>query len=250
MSKQAGIPAPIHSVLHAVHILEFFTAHPQQALSLTEISRSLNIHKTTVYRTLRTLEGVGWVEQSADSGKYVLGSGPMLLASAARRPARELVEDEMRRLADQFNELVILAGVRGGSGMCIDLVKSKYSLSMMTAVGYEVPFTAGATGKALLAAQSPEFAARLLDTLPRERAAALKAQIASIQRAGFCRSVGEVDAGAMAVAVPLLLGDDRCALSISGPTDRMLALGEEALRGALMSVVRRMDQKQGLAPSP
>lgn len=72
----------VNSVLHAVRILELFAAQGQEYLSLTQISRSLEIHKTTVYRLLRTLQSVGWVQQSESNGQYRLGSGILLAASA------------------------------------------------------------------------------------------------------------------------------------------------------------------------
>ena len=132
---------PVHSVLHAVRVLEFFASHPEEHLSLTDVSRGLQMHKTTVYRILRTLQSVGWVEQSQASGKYRLGSGAMVLAAAAarRHSQRDLIAEEMARLAEDFHELVVLATVQNGSGQCVDLVRSKHSLSVAAAVGYSVP---------------------------------------------------------------------------------------------------------------
>lgn len=245
-SEGSGVQ-PVHSVLHAVRILEFFASCPEEALSLTDISRSLQIHKTTVYRLLRTLQAAGWVEQSAASGKYRLGSGAILLSAAAcaRRTGRELVTEEMSRLAEEFQELVVLAAVQNGSGRCVDLVKSKHSLSVMTAVGYSVPLQAGATGKTLLAAQPRAFRDSFLSTLPPAQAQTLRSQVEEILRQGFCYSENEVDLGAAAVAVPLRLQEEGLALSISGPIDRLRHLGAAPIRDSLQAAVRRLEQKTG-----
>lgn len=67
---------PVHSVLHAVRVLEFFASHPEEHLSLTDVSRGLQMHKTTVYRILRTLQSVGWVEQSQAAENTAWGPAP------------------------------------------------------------------------------------------------------------------------------------------------------------------------------
>lgn len=236
---------PVHSVLHAVRVLEFFASRPEEHLSLTDISRGLQMHKTTVYRILRTLQSVGWVEQSEASGKYRLGSGAMVLAAAAarRHSQRDLIAQEMAQLAETFQELVVLATVQNGSGQCVDLVRSKHSLSVVTAVGYSVPLQAGATGKTLLSAQPDAFVEAFLKGLPAPQAQALGQQVEEIRRKGFCCSESEVDQGVAAVAVPLVLRGGTYALSVSGPIDRLRAIGTDTLRQALSQAVRKLQQK-------
>ena len=101
----------IEGVTHAIRILELFAIKQKQYLTLGEISLSLQIHKTTVYRILRTLQKVGWIKQNENGGHYCLGSGALLVtANAISHYTRQtLFEEEMRNLANQFNELVILA---------------------------------------------------------------------------------------------------------------------------------------------
>lgn len=235
----------VNSVLHAVRILELFAAQGQEYLSLTQISRSLGIHKTTVYRLLRTLQSVGWIQQSESNGQYRLGSGILLAASAVtiRRTGHDLITEEMEQLAQRFNEMVVLATVHDGTGICVDLVKSRYNLSMMTAVGYPVPLNAGATGKTLLAAQPDDQVCRLTQHLPAAEISPLLETINQIRTQGYCFSEGEVDLGASAVAVPLHLGDTIYVMSISGPGERLRQIGYESLRIALQESVRRIQQK-------
>ena len=72
----------VNSVLHATKILDYYASQRREYLSLTEISRAIGLHKTTVYRILRTLQSVGWIEQSSTNGQYRLGSGILMIASA------------------------------------------------------------------------------------------------------------------------------------------------------------------------
>lgn len=234
-----------HSVLHAVRILELYAAQGEEFLSLTQISRLLSLHKTTVYRILRTLQSVGWIEQSAASGQYRLGSGVMLAAGAAasRRTSRDLILEEMKRLAETFNETVVLCAVRGETGICVELVKSSHTLSMQTAAGYVVPFHAGASGKTLLAAQTDDTAARLLARCPEPERAALYRQVRQIRSDGYCCTESEADQGAAAVSVPLIVDRERYALSISGPLERLRGLGYPELCLALKEAAGRIERK-------
>ena len=59
----------VNSVMHAIRILELFAIKQKQYLTLGEISLSLQIHKTTVYRILRTLQKVGWIKQNENKEK-------------------------------------------------------------------------------------------------------------------------------------------------------------------------------------
>ena len=122
----------VHSVLHATRILELYAAQRRESLSLTEISKALGLHKTTVYRLLRTLQHAGWIEQSAKTGKYYLGTGILLVASAVsvHNTSRDLLSQEMHRLAETFNETVVLSVLLGHTGICVDLAKSRHRLGV------------------------------------------------------------------------------------------------------------------------
>lgn len=233
----------VHSVLHAIQILELFTVRKQEYLSLSEISRDLNMHKTTVYRNLRTLQSVNWIQQSAHNGQYRLGSGilPVSAAVAARSSAREIIREEMVRLAEEFNEMVVLAVPYDDmKGVCIDLVKSHYNLSMATVVGYSIPHNAGATGKTLLAALNDQALQRTVENLPPEEGETLCRQIAQIRTQGYWQTENEVDIGGAAVAVPLYLGEEIYVMSISGPIERLRRIGYDVLKDALIEAASRI----------
>lgn len=244
VSSTPNVPQ-VNSVLHATRILELFAAQRREYISLTEISQALQMHKTTVYRILRTLHSAGWIEQSAANGQYRLGSRILLVSSAVavHRTGRELIAEEMRRLSEQFNEMVVLTAVIGDTGVCLDIVKSRHNLSIITAIGYIVPLNAGATGKMLLAAQPDETVQRVLQRLPPQQAQTLLEQVGTIREQGFCCTENEVDEGAAAVAVPLTVSDDVYVLSISGPLERLRQLDYSVLREALLASVESIRQK-------
>lgn len=62
----------IESIDRALRMLHLFIQH-ERPLSVTEISKMLNIHKSTVSRTLETLEERDFIRKNEEDGKFWLG---------------------------------------------------------------------------------------------------------------------------------------------------------------------------------
>lgn len=231
----------VNSVLHAAKVLELYAAQREEYLTLTEISKALSMHKTTIYRILRTLQSIGWVEQSQTHGKYRLGTGILLVASAVavHQTSRDLIKEEMQKLSQHFNETVVLSALRGNTGICVDIVKSKNTLSVTNENGYIVPVDLGATGKTLLAAQSLDTQEKILAMFKtdKNKYKQLKIQLQEIHENGYCISEGEVDKGVAAIAMPLFMPDGIYTLSIAGPIDRLRGIGYKALAKELNKTI-------------
>ena len=56
MKNNVSTTPLVNSVLHATKILELYAAQKEEYLSIAQISSALAMHKTTVYRILRTLQ--------------------------------------------------------------------------------------------------------------------------------------------------------------------------------------------------
>ena len=48
--------------------------HEKREMGVTEISKELGVYKSTIHRTLYTLENKGFVNQNKENGKYWLGT--------------------------------------------------------------------------------------------------------------------------------------------------------------------------------
>lgn len=62
----------IESIDRALAILQLFLQE-EAPLSLTQISKKMGMHKSTVSRTLDTLEGRDFVRRDGETGLYWLG---------------------------------------------------------------------------------------------------------------------------------------------------------------------------------
>ncbi|AEQ21488.1 IclR family transcriptional regulator [Acidaminococcus intestini] len=246
MVDQSSSPY-VNSVLHAVRILELYAAQRRESLSLTGISRALSLHKTTVYRILRTLQHAGWIEQSEKSGQYRLGTGILMVASAVsvHNTVKDLITEALNDLSDCFNETVVVSTLLGHQGVCVDMVQSRHRLSVMGHKGYIVPLHIGASGKMLLAMQDESLRDTLIGELFTEKTKQriLKNQLLAILQDGYAVSRGEVDEGVAAVAVPLHLGQKGYVISLSGPEARLETIGLSRIRDTLLKTVRNLEQK-------
>ena len=61
----------INSLSRGLMILDLI--HEHGTVGVTELSKYLEVNKSTAYRLLKTLEENGYVEQLAEGGKYTLG---------------------------------------------------------------------------------------------------------------------------------------------------------------------------------
>ena len=101
----------VRSVLLITGVLEALAGEKQ--LGVTEIAERLNIHKSTVYRFLSSLQTLGYVHQNEDNEKYSLSykvldlAGRVLSSIDVRRAAQPVME----RLSEQTNETIHLAAL-------------------------------------------------------------------------------------------------------------------------------------------
>src|SRR5256884_8859951 len=70
----------VQSLDRALEILKLLGSEPE--MRVTDLARRLEVHKSTVFRLLSTLEEHGLVEQNPSSEKYRLGYGLVRLAGS------------------------------------------------------------------------------------------------------------------------------------------------------------------------
>ena len=70
----------VQSVDRALRILTMLAGHGP--LGVTEVAQQLQVHKSTAFRLLATLESHELVQQDAERGRYRLGMGVLRLAGA------------------------------------------------------------------------------------------------------------------------------------------------------------------------
>ncbi len=221
----------IQSVQRAVELLRAL-GDGSPELGVTELSRRVRLHKSTVSRLLSTLQRAGLVERTTGSEKYHLGYELVRLASHApplsdvRAASRPFLEE----LAERSQETVHLAVLDGNQVINIEQVLGTHFIGDTNWVGRRTPLHCVANGKALLAFRSPSEINRLLSgrlahftgrTITSKMA--LRAELARVRRLGYAAARGEIEVGLNAVAAPVRdsTGETVAAVSVSGPAYRM-----------------------------
>ncbi len=93
------------SVERAVQILDFLIIHPGRGFTLSELSRRLQISKTTARAVLGTLADRGLVLRNPDTNEYRPGPALIPMGAIAERsfPAFTHTRREAERLADEYD---------------------------------------------------------------------------------------------------------------------------------------------------
>jgi DNA-binding IclR family transcriptional regulator len=198
------------------------------------LAERCDLPPSTTYRLLADLEVHGLVaregRRGVTLGLLVLDFARSLedrLEATLVRPAR----DVMDALARAHGETALLTAPGGTHAMCLASVESpQHAVRLSYDRWRTAPMHLGASGKVLLAHLDEAHAERILATPPPHPAggaqiddATLRAQIAATRRDGHLVTDGELDAGAIAVAAPVLDARGRpvAALSVAGPSERM-----------------------------
>jgi len=224
--------AGLKTVEKALRTLLCFTEERGQ-WSLTELSRELGMHKTVVSRILGTLQEHGFVARDPATKRYRLGTAVVELGRVAlgNYELRRVSLPVMSAVVEATGESAFLTVVAGVEAVCLEKVESRSSVRVSYEVGRRTPLHAGASAKILLAYMPDDEVRRVVGVrgLPRYTPSTpvdlnvLVGALEDIRRRGYAFSVGELDEGVSALAVPIRngRGDVAGSLSIAGPASRL-----------------------------
>jgi IclR family acetate operon transcriptional repressor len=191
-----------------------------------ELSTLLDTPISTIYRYLRTLADVGFVDRQGAG--YRLGSR-LIIGSGANVTAEELIrtaDPVLRLLAEETGETAVIARRIGLAAVCLHAVPSRHPLRVTIDPDTALPLQQGALGKALLAFAPPEILDEALGQEPPPGTLAfdpdrLRADLAEIVTSGVARSVGEAISSSVAIAVPIFREEGIVgAIGVIGPESR------------------------------
>jgi DNA-binding IclR family transcriptional regulator len=219
----------VQSVDRALTILEQLARHGEAGV--TELAAGLDVHKSTAFRLVATLEQHRLVEQTEDRGKYRLGVGLLRLAGAttARLDVVQEARPVCRQLAMDTGETVNVAVLADRAALYLDQVAGSSALQSHNWVGQHIPLHATANGKVLLGGLDIE---RLPDTLGSlaaytdmtiTRKDKLREELDHVRQQGYAVAIDELEVGLTAAAAPIrnAHGDVIASMSVSGPTFRL-----------------------------
>ncbi|MGH9748748.1 MAG: IclR family transcriptional regulator [Candidatus Polarisedimenticolia bacterium] len=226
-----GIVTGNQAVRRAIIVLKAFTDDTPE-MGVTEVSRKVSLHKSTVYRLLSAFEGEGLIAKSPETGKYRLGPELIVLGEQVLRhtDVHRVALPFLRELADRTGETVDLEVLSGGNVVTIEEIAGKHVVAAAGAIGMPWAAHATSTGKVLLAYQPSEkqrqiLARSLKKFTPRTivDAKILGRELLKVREQGYAISYGELEEHLIAIGLPIRSrnGDAIAAVSVSGPDTRL-----------------------------
>lgn len=201
-------------------------------LGLTDVSRQLQMHKSTAQRFLRVLQTHHLVSCRTD-GRYHLGLHLRDLGERALEQfdIRDRALPYFRVLVDELKETGHLCVMRRNVIVYLDKISPVRSVCQTSRIGLTNPIHCTAVGKSMLAFSSPEEREAILATLIFKRMtkkthlnqASLIKDLHITRRRGYALDDEEIEDGVRCVGAPILNSEGRAiaAISISGPTFRV-----------------------------
>lgn len=235
------------SVDRAMSLFELL-ANSRGGLTLSELSRKLNLPKSTTHYLIHTLENRGYLQQNKD-GRHELGLrfAKLAAASTAEMDFCNAAKPYLKQVAVRLGLTAALTALRGAEAVVIAIAAVAQVGGGGAWVGRHVDLHCTAQGKALIAGMSDdelgemfagrEFAPFTSKTI--RSLSVLKAHLAEARARGYSVNDEEYYQGVRAVAAPVFdpLGVVVAAVSVRGsckqiPSDRLPQLGQEMVRAS------------------
>ena len=232
------------AVERALSILECLDSS-RRGLNISEISRKLDIPKSSAHVIMLTLERLGYVQKKADSLNYSLGLRAYGLGMGMMKnlSISEVAVPHMRVLVDDLRLPAHLAVPDGDQGVYIQKVDAPGLIKIDTYVGRRMDLHCTGVGKVILAFGPPEILDRVLQkqlyirhtrntiTSPRQ----LRLEIQKIRKLEYAVDDEEEELAVRCVAVPVRHPDRRfaAALSVVGTTEQIPVSAIDAIADRL-----------------
>jgi DNA-binding IclR family transcriptional regulator len=221
-------------------------------LTATELADALGEPRSSVYRQLRDLRAIGWVEESGKAGRWSVGVELFRLGAAAlaRLDLTGVARGPLEELHADTGLTVFLCVARGDRAVCVTRIDGAGVASMELKLGGALPLDRGAAPIVLLAHLSESAfqqwcAAADLD---RDAIDQLQARLDAIRVAGHAVSDEDVTGGIAAVGAPIRdhAGFVVGSISASGARTRVLDPGA-ALPDQVMSTASEISRALGFS---
>ncbi|WP_449279096.1 IclR family transcriptional regulator [Leucobacter sp. GX24907] len=230
MQEKHGAQEPVQAVDRALQILEAIA--DRGPLTASEIARDLDVHRSTAFRLLGTLEGRRFVVREVGSGPYALGSGALRIAGAVTsridfaHEAQAICDEVTAHLGETSNVAILV------DGDAVNIAQTTGSSSVAVRdqfVGQRTPAHATSSGKALLAYAGNTAVERAAGSLQRFSDTTITdpdqliSEMRKVRERGWGSALAEWQDHTNAVAVPVFASDGSviAALSTTAPAFRM-----------------------------
>lgn len=227
----------IQALDRALELLIYLNGQGKE-VGITQIAADMGVYKSTIFRTLSTLEARGFISRNPETEKYWLGSRLFVLGKSVENKmgVQEVIRPYARRLHQRFHEVVnvsILEYNPGDVYHSVIILKEMSDQQLLTVnppVGSLSECHCSAVGKCLLAFGDhidmavyekkglTPFTSHTITSLE-----TLGEEFDKVRRRGYAMDHEEQELGLTCIGAPILDRNKKAvaAISLSGPTSRM-----------------------------
>lgn len=226
------------TVEKALKVLELLSTY-DSPVRLADLSRELDMNKSTTYRMLETMSQHGFVQQDEPNGRYMITTKLWEIGVRAfqRLDIRSWARPYLEAIGSETHETAVLSIVDDQQVVIIEKSDSSQPLQAFSPLGSRSPIHCSSFGKAYLMVGTDEKLKRLAFPLPSftektiTTRAALEAEIATAIKAGVAVAFDEFAEGISGAAAPII-GVDGTVHAVIGITVPTIRAGGEKFEHA------------------
>lgn len=246
------------SLVHGLSVLEAVAKH-REDIPLATLAETVGLKKTSTWRLVHTLVGLGYVRQDPKTRQFRPGPRVLSLGYAYfdGLDLKQLAAPFMLELADRFNEAVNLGVMDGDEVIFLERIRSSHIISINLHIGSRLPLYSTSLGRALICEMPEEWLYAYLKRLTNDQNATkylqhgdrvLLGMLEETRRLGYALNDQEIVNGLRAVASPIR--DSTCnivgAVGIGAPSSRLSVPDlRRTVAPEVVSAARKISQALG-----
>ena len=250
-----GKRAPVSSAAAVLALVRLVAR--RGSVTVTEVSRELDVAVSTAHRLLATCVREGFARQDHVGGPYAAGPALhelTLVVGSHAVSLRDAAADVLTGLREELGETVSVAILEGRSVRFVQSLEGPQSVRVSSRLGRLLPAHSTSGGKAMLAAldngalQARYPSHHLEVTTPRSISdwAALRRELTRVRGRGWATNIGETDPSVAALGAAVLLGTGEpvAAVCVAGPMSRLGTAGRlRSLAPAVIAAASLIQQR-------
>lgn len=227
----------IQALDRALELLIYLSRQGKE-VGITQIASDMGVYKSTIFRTLSTLEARGFISRNPETEKYWLGGQLFVLGKSVENKmgVQEVIRPYARKLHQRFHEVVNVSIMEHNTGevyhsvIILKEISDQQLLTVNPPVGSLSECHCSAVGKCLLAfgdhidlSVYEEKDLTRFTSCTITSAQALREELDKVRRRGYAMDHEEQELGLTCIGAPILDRNHKAvaAISLSGPTSRM-----------------------------
>lgn len=229
--RQSGAgPEFSEALARGLQIMSAFDATRPQ-MSISDLSRHVDLPRATVRRSLLTLVELGYAEIEGRMFRLLPRTLELASAFLSSSPVATVYQPSCERLSRETTETCMLAAIGQDEVVTIAFAVPPQTMPGGTGVGYRLPIYCTALGRVLMASRSDDeidaylARARLepLTEWTQTDPAAIRAEIMRVRQDGYCLMDQQAEYGYRSIAVPVRRFDGQvvAALNVGGRAGRI-----------------------------